>query len=115
MPRTNQKPSPDADTDNVYTEGTYTEGAYTNTTSKERQTADGARVTYDSRLAPYYAALELPYGADLNAVKQAHRRLIKQYHPDRFYDDASKQHTAGEVTRRLNEAYQELCDYLEVT
>jgi curved DNA-binding protein CbpA len=59
--------------------------------------------------------LELAYGADIYAVKQAHRRLVKQYHPDRFYEDTTKQQTAGEVTRRLNEAYQELCKHLQAS
>ena len=39
----------------------------------------------DARIAGYYAALELPIGADITAVKQAHRRLMKRYHPDRFH------------------------------
>lgn len=67
----------------------------------------------DARIAGYYAALELPFGADLSAVKQAHRRLIKRYHPDRFHTEPDKNQTASEVTRRLNEAYQGLCQYLE--
>lgn len=66
----------------------------------------------DARIAGYYAALELPIGADITAVKQAHRRLMKRYHPDRFHA-TDKAETASEVTRRLNEAYDGLRQYLE--
>lgn len=37
----------------------------------------------DPVLAGYYANLELPYGATLEEVKVAWKRLMKQYHPDR--------------------------------
>jgi hypothetical protein len=67
----------------------------------------------DARIAGYYAALELPIGADITAVKQAHRRLMKRYHPDRFHSEPDKAETANELTRRLNEAYDGLRQYLE--
>ena len=67
----------------------------------------------DNRIAGYYAALELPFGADMTAVKQAHRRLMKRYHPDRFHSEPDKAETANELTRRLNEAYDGLRQYLE--
>lgn len=73
----------------------------------------GDKTHADTRIAAYYAALELPFGADITAVKQAHRRLMKRYHPDRFHSDPDKAETANEVTRRLNEAYDGLRHYLE--
>lgn len=77
------------------------------------QTTTNRETQADARIAGYYAALELPFGADLAAVKQAHRRLVKRYHPDRFHSEPDKAQTASEVTRRLNEAYQGLCRHLE--
>lgn len=69
--------------------------------------------TRDEKIAGYYANLELPYGADLEAVKKAYRKLMKQYHPDKFSSDPEKQKTATEITKGLNKAYQELEKYLQ--
>jgi DnaJ-domain-containing protein 1 len=55
--------------------------------------------TRDEKIAGYYANLELPYGADLEAVKKAYRKLMKQYHPDKFSGDPEKQKTATELTK----------------
>lgn len=67
----------------------------------------------DEKIAGYYANLEIPYGADLETVKKAYRKLMKQYHPDKFAGDHEKQKTATEITKRLNEAYQALEKYLQ--
>jgi tetratricopeptide (TPR) repeat protein len=49
--------------------------------------------------------LGVPPGADLETIKQAYRRLARQYHPD----------VAGEAFKeqfqRVNEAYRVLCDH----
>ncbi len=69
--------------------------------------------TRDETIAGYYANLEIPYGADLETVKKAYRKLMKQYHPDKFSGDPEKQKIATEITKRLNEAYQALEKYLQ--
>jgi len=61
----------------------------------------------------WYRTLELEPGADLAEVRRAYRRLLKQYHPDRFATDPEKQQAATEVTRRLTEAYNGLTRYLD--
>ncbi len=53
----------------------------------------------------YYAALELPAGATFEEVKAAYKRLIKQYHPDRFHNDIEKHKAAVEISQKLNIAY----------
>lgn len=53
----------------------------------------------------YYANLELPPDADFQDIKRAYRRLLAQYHPDRFHNDQRRPY-AEQITRRLNEAYQ---------
>jgi DnaJ-class molecular chaperone len=60
----------------------------------------------------WYRTLELEPGADLDEVRRAYRRLLKQYHPDRFATEPEKQRAATEVTRRLTEAYNGLTRYL---
>jgi hypothetical protein len=50
--------------------------------------------------ASAFAALGLDPGADVAAVEQAYRRLIKQHHPDREGGDASR---AAEINRAYRE------------
>ena len=60
----------------------------------------------------WYRTLEVDPGADLKAVRRAYRKLLLQYHPDRFAQDPEKQKAATEVTRKLTEAYNGLTRYL---
>ncbi len=60
----------------------------------------------------WYRTLELQPGADIKQVRRAYRRLLLQYHPDRFANDPDKLAAATEVTRRLTEAYNGLTRYL---
>lgn len=60
----------------------------------------------------WYKTLELQPDADLKTVRRAYRKLLLQYHPDKFANDPAKQEVATEVTRRLTEAYNGLTRYL---
>ena len=62
----------------------------------------------DPKLARYYANLELPYGADLDAVHSAWRNLTRKYHPDLHSQDEEKRQVATELVKGLNEAYEGL-------
>lgn len=53
----------------------------------------------------YYANLELSYGASFDEIKASYRKLLKKYHPDRFYNDEKKLQLAQEVVTKLNLAY----------
>jgi len=53
----------------------------------------------------YYANLELPYGANFSEIKIAYKKLLKKYHPDKFYNDEKKLQLAQEVVTKLNLAY----------
>lgn len=66
----------------------------------------------DPKIAQYYANLELPYGADLETVTKAWKRLLKQYHPDKHSGDSVKQKTANELVQQLNYAYDQLQKHL---
>lgn len=67
----------------------------------------------DSTLAGYYANLELPYGADREAVRSARRRLLSRYHPDRFPSDQGRARLANDLVQRLNHAHDELIKHLD--
>ncbi|MBN2091754.1 DnaJ domain-containing protein [candidate division KSB1 bacterium] len=67
----------------------------------------------DTKVASYYAALEIPYGSDINTIKAAWRRLQKKYHPDLYSQNPEKIKIAQEVTQGINEAYNELKKAIE--
>ncbi len=74
-------------------EGSSRGGSYTGKKSEE-----------EKKLAQYYANLELPYGAGMDEVKKAWKRLLMKYHPDK-HQDKEKVKTATVLTQKLNEAY----------
>ncbi len=53
----------------------------------------------------YYANLEVPCGSDFDTIKKAYRKLLKKYHPDKFYNDAKKLNLSQQVVKKLNIAY----------
>ena len=50
----------------------------------------------------YYEILDVDINADTEEIRQAYRKLVKQYHPDVYTGDKS---FAEEKTKELNEAY----------
>lgn len=60
-----------------------------------------------------YAALEVPLGSDAAAVRAAHRKMLKRYHPDRHHRDEERLDAANELTRRLSEARDTIVAFLE--
>lgn len=72
---------------------------------------DGRPVPPD--VARAYRALEVPVGSDRAAVKTGYRRVMKAYHQDRFDNDPQKRDVAGEVSKRLNGAYERVLAYLD--
>ena len=74
----------------------------------------GDRVrTVDRELAGLYANLELPYGADLEQVRAAWKRLLRRYHPDLHGSDPERHATATEIVQGLNRAFEKLRRRLE--
>jgi len=55
----------------------------------------------------YYSILDIPEGANQEAIKHAFRRLAMEYHPDR---NLGNERSAGEKFKEVNEAYAILSD-----
>ena len=55
-----------------------------------------------------YRVLEQPLGAAPSEVRQAYKRLVRIWHPDRYADDPRQQRIANEKFRTINEAYRVL-------
>lgn len=73
---------------------------------------NGASTERYQTLLKHYSALELSYGATLPEVKLSYKRLVKQYHPDRFQDPA-KRADATELLKHLNASYAAVLAHLE--
>ena len=56
----------------------------------------------------FYRVLGLEPGVSLEELKQAHRDLVKVWHPDRFADDPRLQRKAQEKLKEINEAYEQV-------
>jgi DnaJ-domain-containing protein 1 len=80
------------------------------TASKDGST-DAPAVPDD--VARAYRALEVPVGSDRETVKKGYRRVMKAYHQDRFDEDPERREIAGEVSQRLNAAYETVTTYLD--
>lgn len=65
---------------------------------RSRQPQPEAGEPRDPRRMEAYQVLGLPWGASREAIKKAHRRLVKQHHPDLG--------GTAEAFRRVNAAYQ---------
>ena len=89
----------------------YSRTSDKNYSDYSRHTEQQAEAT-DPKIAEYYANLEIPYGSDLAAVKDAWKKMMRQYHPDLHASDPKKRQTAELLTQRLNTAYEELTKYL---
>lgn len=66
----------------------------------------------DPRIAGYYANLEVPYGADIETVRKAWKRLLRTYHPDLHSSDPEKVRIANQIVQGLNKAHDELEKWL---
>jgi len=58
--------------------------------------------------SPYWEALELEPGADLDAIKRAYREQALTWHPDRFPYDEELRKRCEERMRHVNAAYEAL-------
>lgn len=67
----------------------------------------------EKTLQEYYANLEVPFGSDLETVRASYRRLMRQYHPDKFARDPEMEAKATELSQELSRAYQSIESYLK--
>ena len=71
------------------------------------------RSVRSERLQRAYRALELDYGAGPDAVRHAHRRLMRRYHPDNFARDPARLADATRLAQQLTEARDLLLEALD--
>ena len=66
-----------------------------------------------SRFSEHYDLLGIRPGEPWEVVRSAYKAKIKRWHPDRFAQDADAIYQAEEMTKRLNQAYQEIHAYYD--
>jgi hypothetical protein len=59
-------------------------------------------------LTPYYRALGLNPGAEAVEIRAAYRQMMQQWHPDLFKAGSPMQVTAEDITKEINDAYDQL-------
>jgi curved DNA-binding protein CbpA len=59
-------------------------------------------------IIPFYRALGLSPGAEPVEIRRAYRQLIQQWHPDLYKPGSPMQTTAEDITKEINEAYDQL-------
>jgi DnaJ-domain-containing protein 1 len=64
-------------------------------------------------LKDYYANLEVPFGSDLETVKESYRRLMRKYHPDKHSGDSEREALATQLSQELTQAYEAVEGYLK--
>ncbi len=62
-----------------------------------------------------YRNLELEPGTDFATVKQAYRRLMRTYHPDRYADDPERQRVATRISAKLNASFNRIREASEAS
>jgi hypothetical protein len=59
-------------------------------------------------ITPYYRTLGLNPGAEAAEIRAAYRQMVQQWHPDLFKPGSPMQTTAEDITKEINEAYEQL-------
>lgn len=67
---------------------------------EKRRTPDSLRTDYRN--------LEVEFGAPMDSVRQAYKRLMATYHPDRHSSDPERLQTATEIAKKLNQSFQRI-------
>ncbi len=93
--------------------GPGAESARTGQRTRAQHSRPSARPTVPEELRGDYGNLECPPGASMDEVRKAYKRLIRQYHPDRFANDPKKLAYATEITQKLNQSYQRIKRWTE--
>jgi DnaJ-domain-containing protein 1 len=62
----------------------------------------------DESLRQDFANLEVPFGSDIETVRNSYKSLMLKYHPDKFTSDPEKQRVALEITKKINQSFERI-------
>ena len=61
-----------------------------------------------SELKRAYQILDVPLSAPSHSIKQAYRRLVKRWHPDRYATESAAHADSDWMTKLINDAYSKI-------
>jgi hypothetical protein len=67
-----------------------------------------------SKYSEYYQLLGIQPGDSWAKIRIAYKAQMKKWHPDRYTDNEDSVRRAEEITKQLNQAYQEIQHYFEL-
>lgn len=67
----------------------------------------------NSKYHEYYELLGIVPGDSWSRIRHAHKALMKHWHPDRYTSDTEGRNRAEEMTKQINQAYQEIFKYFD--
>jgi len=67
--------------------------------------------TLQEALREDYADLKVRFAAPFEEVKKAHKKLLRQYHPDRYANNPERCKMATEITQKINQSFQKIKDF----
>lgn len=70
------------------------------------------KINGQKTLRDYYANLEVPFGSDMNTVKDSYKKLMRKYHPDRHSENAETEALATDLSQEITRAFQAIESYL---
>lgn len=65
----------------------------------------------EENYAKNYRILGIPPGASWKQLRQAYKKLINVWHPDRFQQDIRQRKLAEDKTKEITQSYKELAEY----
>ena len=74
---------------------------------RQRESA-GSRPPADESLRADYANLEVPFGSDIETIRNSYKTLMLRYHPDKHAGDPEKQRIALEITKKVNQSFERI-------
>ena len=92
--------------------GEYGKGFNERERSNNRETFNGGRPV-PPEIKRDFAELGLPAGASEEECKEAYKKLLKMYHPDRHGTDPENLKKATEKSARINAAYDRLTTWFK--
>ncbi len=94
-------------------DGSKAGSAQTGQRTRSHYSRPSAHPTVPEELRTDYGNLEVSPGASMDEVRKAYKRIIRQYHPDRFAKDPKKLAYATEIAQKINQSYQRIKKWSE--
>jgi len=94
-------------------EGSKVGSARAGQRARSQYSRPSTRPAVPEELRADFGNLEVSPEASMDEVRKAYKRIIRQYHPDRFANDPKKLAYATEIAQKINQSYQRIKKWSE--